>query len=105
MDEILKLANQFYEGEYKDSVLYASLSRDEKDPKLREEFLRLSHIESNHSKFWHDFLVKRDKKPKKVKIGRLSFFFVKVLRKLLGPGTIVSLLEMGENSAIQKYFN
>ncbi|MCO6040439.1 VIT1/CCC1 transporter family protein [Thermococcus alcaliphilus] len=105
MEEMLKLASQFYEDEYKDSVLYASLSRGEKDPKLKEEFLRLSHMESNHAKFWHDFLAKRGKKPEKIKIGRLSFFSVKLLRKLLGPGTVVSLLEMGENSAIQKYFS
>ncbi|USS41190.1 VIT1/CCC1 transporter family protein [Thermococcus aggregans] len=105
MEDMLKLAGQFYEDEYKDFVLYGYLSRIERDLKLRDEFLRLSHIESNHAKFWYDFLTKRGKKPKKVKIGRLSFFFVKVLRKLLGPGTVVSLLEMGENSAIQKYFN
>lgn len=104
MEEALKLASQFYEDEYKDSILYASLSREEKDPKLKEEFLRLSHMESNHAKFWYEFLAKRGKKPDKIKIGRLRLFSVKMLRKLLGPGTVVSLLEMGENSAIQKYF-
>ncbi|MDK2854539.1 MAG: vacuolar iron transporter family protein [Thermococcaceae archaeon] len=102
MEEALKLASQFYEDEYKDSILYASLSREEKDPKLKEEFLRLSHMESNHAKFWYEFLAKRGKKPDKIKIGRLRLFSVKMLRKLLGPGTVVSLLEMGENSAIRE---
>jgi hypothetical protein len=30
MEEMLKLASQFYEDEYKDSVLYAALSRGKK---------------------------------------------------------------------------
>ncbi|NJE26528.1 rubrerythrin family protein [Thermococcus sp. MV5] len=104
MEEMLKEARDFYEDEYSDSVLYAFLSRGEKDPKLKEEFLRLSQIESSHAKFWYDFLIKRKIVPKKVKISRFKLFYGKVLRKLLGPGTMVSLLEMGENSAIQKYF-
>lgn len=105
MEEMLNLATKFYEDEYKDSILYAYLGNSEKDPKLREEFLRLSKIESNHARFWHEFLIKRGRTPKKPKINKINLFFVKLLRKLLGPGIIVSLLEMGENSAIQKYFN
>ncbi|WP_048165919.1 VIT1/CCC1 transporter family protein [Palaeococcus pacificus] len=104
MEDIVKLARQFYEDEYSDSVLYAQLARTEQDEKLREEFLRLSHIESKHAKFWHDFLLRRGVEVPKVKVGKMKLFAVKTLRRILGPGAVASLLEMGENSAIQKYF-
>ncbi|ASJ17302.1 rubrerythrin family protein [Thermococcus chitonophagus] len=104
MGEVEKLALGFYDDEYSDSVLYAELAKFEKDPKIKQEFLRLSRIEAKHAKFWHDFLVKRGIKPGRPKVRRVTIFVVKILRKLLGPGVVASLLEMGENSAIQKYF-
>ena len=104
MDEMIKSAIQFYEDEYSDSVLYAQLAKVEKDENLKKEFLRLSNIESKHAKFWRDFLARRGVKTQAVKISRLTLYSTKLLRKLLGPGAVASLLEMGENSAIQKYF-
>lgn len=100
----VELAGKFYEDEYKDSVLYAQLAKGEKDSELKREFLRLSNIESKHAKFWHDFLENRGAEVQRVKVGKLSFLSIKLLRRLLGPGAIASLLEMGENSAVEKYF-
>lgn len=100
----VELARGFYVDEYQDSVLYARLAKDEKDETLKKEFLRLSNIESKHAKFWHDFLVRRNAPVPRVKIGRLKLISIKLLRKLLGPGAVASLLEMGENSAVEKYF-
>lgn len=97
-------AKKFYEDEYRDSVLYARLAKGEKDEALRREFLRLSNIESKHTKFWRDFLAKRGVEVPQVRAGRLRVLSVKFLRKLLGPGAVASLLEMGENSAVEKYF-
>lgn len=104
MDEMLKLAREFYKDEYADSVLYAQLAKIEKDEEIKREFLRLSNIESKHAKFWHDFIVMHGGEVPKPSIRRLTIWSTKLLRKLLGPGSVASLLEMGENSAIQKYF-
>lgn len=104
MEDVVKNAKAFYEDEYKDSVLYANLAKIEEDEKLKREFLRLSNIESKHAKFWHDFLKRRGAEAPRVKIGKSSLLLIRALRRILGPGAIVSLLEMGENSAIQKYF-
>nr|WP_206205769.1 VIT1/CCC1 transporter family protein [Thermococcus sp. Bubb.Bath] len=101
---MLELATKFYEDEYADSVLYAQLAKGEKDGRIKEEFLRLSQIESKHAKFWHDFLESRGVEPPRPKVRRLHIVSVRLLRRLLGPGAVASLLEMGENSAIQKYF-
>ncbi|EEB74155.1 VIT1/CCC1 transporter family protein [Thermococcus sp. AM4] len=103
MEEI-ELARKFYADEYQDSVLYSSLAKVEKDERLRNEFLRLSNIEAKHAKFWHDFLRRRNAEVPRVRVGRLKITSVRLLRKLLGPGAVASLLEMGENSAIEKYY-
>lgn len=99
----VKTALEFYKEEYQDSLLYASLARDEKDETLKREFLRLSNIESKHAGFWHEFLAKRGTSPPKVRVGRMKILSVRFLRKILGPGAVASLLEMGENSAVEKY--
>ncbi len=104
MNEMVKSALQFYRDEYSDSVLYAQLAKIEKDEALKNEFLRLSNIEAKHAKFWHDFLARRGVKISKAKVSKFSLYSTRLLRKILGPGAVASLLEMGENSAIQKYF-
>ncbi len=104
MEEMLELAMKFYEDEYADSVLYARLAKGERDERIREEFLRLSRIESKHAKFWHEFLKSRGIEPPRPKIKRFHTISVRLLRRVLGPGAVASLLEMGENSAIQRYF-
>jgi VIT1/CCC1 family predicted Fe2+/Mn2+ transporter len=100
----VELASKFYEDEYRDSVLYAQLAKGEKNEMLKREFLRLSAIESEHAKFWYAFLERRGVKAPRVKVGKLSFLSIKLLRRLLGPGAVASLLELGENSAVERYF-
>ena len=102
---MIRLAMEFYKNELSDSVLYAELAKYEKDEKVREEFLRLSRIEAQHAKFWERFLEKRGVKPEKPSVGKIKRFSVRLLRRLLGPGLTVSFLEMGENNAINSYFN
>lgn len=104
MDEMLRLAREFYRDEYADSVLYAQLAKMENDKKIREEFMRLSTIESKHARFWHDFIKRHGGEVPKPSVRKPAIFGVKLLRRVLGPGSVASLLEMGENSAIQKYF-
>ncbi|WP_010477704.1 VIT1/CCC1 transporter family protein [Thermococcus zilligii] len=104
MEGMIELAMRFYGDEYSDSVLYAKLSKTEKDKGIKEEFLRLSQIESEHAKFWHGFLKARGVEVKKSGVSRIHELSVRVLRKLLGPGAVASLLELGERSAVQKYF-
>jgi len=104
MSGMVELARKFYLDEYADSLLYAQLAKTERDEKIKAEFMRLSEIESKHAKFWHEFLAKRNVKAPRKKVKRLTTLSVKLLRKILGPGAVASLLEMGENSAVQKYF-
>ena len=104
MSDVLSLVVKFYNDEYSDSLLYAELAKVEKDEKIKEEFLRLARIEAKHAKFWRSFLEKRRITPNKPRVKGLIIHILKLMRKILGPGIVASLLEMGENSAIQKYF-
>ncbi len=102
--EMLKTATEFYVDEYSDALLYSKLAEDEKDREIREELKRLASIETGHARFWRRFLEGHGAVIPKPKIRRLSVLGVRLLRKLLGPGAVVSLLEMGENTAVKKYF-
>ncbi|AEC51858.1 hypothetical protein PNA2_0942 [Pyrococcus sp. NA2] len=103
METLIDLASEFYEDEYADSVLYAELAKAERDERIKGEFLRLSRVEAGHAKFWHDFLLKRNVKPKRPRVKRVTILMTKLLRKILGPSMVASLLEMGESNAVQKY--
>ncbi|ASJ10711.1 rubrerythrin family protein [Thermococcus sp. P6] len=103
MKDMIALAREFYRDEYADSVLYAKLAKFERDEKVRNEFMRLSRMESSHARFWHDFVKRRGGKVPRPSVKGLTVFWVRLLRKVLGPGAVASLLEMGENSAVQKY--
>lgn len=102
--EAIKLAKRFYLDEWADAMLYKKLAEWERNEKIRKEFERLAELEAWHAEFWKSFLEKRKEKPPKPRISRLTLWGVKLLRKILGPGSVASLLEMGENSAIEKYF-
>jgi len=104
MDEMVRLAEGFYRDEYADSILYSILAKNESNKEVAEEFKRLSEIESRHAKFWREFLERHGGRVPKTGVKRVTLWSVKILRKLLGPGFVASLLEMGENSAVQKYF-
>jgi len=103
-DDMLKTALSFYLDEYSDAFLYSNLAEGEKDPIVREELERLASIETGHAEFWRRFLERHGVSVKKPKIRRLSVLGVRLMRKLLGPGAVVSLLEMGESTAVAKYF-
>ena len=102
--EAVKLAKRFYLDEWADARLYEKLAEWEKGERAREEFKRLAELENWHAEFWKAFVERRNEQLPKPKLRMLTVWGVKLLRKILGPGSVASLLEMGENSAIEKYF-
>ncbi len=104
MEDYLKTAYSFYIDESTDSVIYRHLSDIETDPELKEEFMRLSQVEAEHALFWRSFLEKRGVKVTPPKVGKGKILYAKLLRKLLGAGTTVSILELGESQAVNKYY-
>ncbi len=103
MHEIVKTALKFYEDEVRDAFLYSKLAEAEKDPEVKKELERLANMERIHARFWKEFIERHDGKVPRPKIGVFTLFGLKLLRRFLGPGSVVSILEMGENTAVKKY--
>jgi len=97
-------ASEFYREEFKDSLLYRTLADEERDEDLRKEFIRIHAIEARHADFWRRFLERRGVRPERVRVGRLSLWFVKLLRRI-SPALTSSLLEFNEMSAIIRYYD
>ncbi|WP_456369098.1 VIT1/CCC1 transporter family protein [Geoglobus sp.] len=97
-------ALEFYREEFKDSLLYRTLADGERDEDLRREFIRIHTIEARHADFWRRFLESRGVRPERVRVGRLSLWMVRLLRRI-SPALTSSLLEFNEMSAIIKYYD
>ncbi len=97
-------ALEFYREEFKDSLLYRTLADGERDEDLRREFIRIHSIEARHADFWRRFLESRGVRPGRVRVGRLSLWMVRLLRRI-SPALTSSLLEFNEMSAIIRYYD
>jgi len=104
MDEYLKIAYSFYIDESTDSIIYKHLASIENIEELKDEFIRLSKVEADHALFWKKFLEKRGVKVEPPKVSSIKLIYAKLLRKLLGAGVTVSILELGEAQAVNKYY-
>jgi VIT1/CCC1 family predicted Fe2+/Mn2+ transporter len=104
MRDAFSLAMRFYLDEWADAKLYEELAKSEKEEMIREELERLANMERRHAEFWKAFIEKRGGEVHPTRVSGLTVFGVKLLRRLLGAGIVASLLEMGENSAIERYF-
>jgi len=101
MDETKK-AMSFYVDERSASRLYAYLAGSEKDQSLRTRFAELARVETLHAAFWKGFLLKRGIAT--TEPSWLSFAWTRLLRHLLGTRRYLSLLEIGESTAVESYY-
>jgi VIT1/CCC1 family predicted Fe2+/Mn2+ transporter len=99
-----ELVKKFYRDELTDYVIYKELARSIKDEKLKEIFKYISDIEFKHAEFWKGVLEKRGIKINGDEIYTLRVRVIKFLSKFLNPILIVSFLELGESSAVEKYY-
>jgi len=104
MDDPVELMKKFYIDESLDAILYSYLSRLESDSDLKENFRKLSEIEAKHARFWKNLIEKSGGEIPTVKPSKLRLVVIKIIKKFLGTGVVASLLEIGENNAIKKYF-
>ncbi|MGB9666517.1 MAG: VIT1/CCC1 transporter family protein [Candidatus Cryosericum sp.] len=101
MDETTS-ALSFYADERGASRLYGYLSASEKDPDMQEKFAELARVEGVHMAFWRAFLLKRGITPPEP--SRLSFAWMRLLRRVLGTRRYLSLLEISESTAVDAYY-
>ena len=83
-------------------MLYSQMAAQEKDPKRRRIYQRLSEVEKRHAELWEEELRKIGLRPEKfkprLKVRVLSFF-----GRVLGHNALLEVLEKAENSAVRGY--
>ncbi|MGB9781055.1 VIT1/CCC1 transporter family protein [Caldanaerobacter sp.] len=97
-------ALNFYKEEIEAYMLYSYLYQVEKNPKTKENFLKLAEMEKSHANFWEKFLKDRGTNIPEQKKHPIKLFIYKILRKLLGGKLFVTILEMNEISTTEYYF-
>lgn len=103
MKDNIKSFIEFYNDENKDAAFYLYLAAREKDPALRKKLKEIGEMEAAHARFWLTLLKKHGIKARSKKSHFHNRFYY-FLRRVLGLKWLSQLLEIGENSAIEKYY-
>ncbi|WMT51655.1 MAG: VIT1/CCC1 family protein [Ferroplasma sp.] len=102
-DTNTKYQLKFLRDELTDMVFYTYLYRKTSDPELKEDFRKLATTENEHANFWGQELKSTDVNVNKVSYRKIKYFFMKIIRNLIGGSLIINLLEHGEYQSIKKY--
>ena len=94
---------KFYRDEITDKEFYRRLARKTEDEDFRNSLLRLSNIESEHSKFWKEELERLGVNVAKIRHNRLKVALLMFVRRIIGPYLTVRLLEHGEINTVESY--
>jgi len=105
MDSLIKIAQEFYIGEINDKILYTELANLIFDKELKENILKIAKTEEKHANFWQKFIISRGGQLPKEKIDRKKLFLLKFLSKFINPIIFIYLAEIGEDSAVKKYYD
>lgn len=103
MENFFDLIEHFYQGEINDYYLYLVLSKNHKDPQLKQRLYEIAQIEKNHSLFWKKLAQEHNIKITD-KINTFKINLSVLLQKFISSAIIVALLEAGENSTVKQYY-
>ncbi|WP_069807526.1 VIT1/CCC1 transporter family protein [Vulcanisaeta thermophila] len=98
-DEVI----EYYRDELTDAEIYKALANVEKDPRLKEELIKLSNYETQHAKFWSEVARAMNLDVSNIKPSKFMVSYSVVIRRLLGLGFLVKLRESAEVEAIRRY--
>nr|BAJ49560.1 conserved hypothetical protein [Candidatus Caldarchaeum subterraneum] len=91
-------ASFFRDDEYFDHIVYRELARRERNGQRREMLVKLSEMEKEHYEFWRTLAP--DQRPV---FSKLRFWFIMLLRRLLGITFVIKFLERHETEVINRY--
>lgn len=94
---------EFYKDELTDAEIYRALARVEKDPKLKEELMKLYEYEVKHADFWRSVAEGMGIRVDDIRPSRAAVTFSVLVRRLLGLGFLVKLRESSEVEAVRRY--
>ncbi|MGE9809988.1 VIT1/CCC1 transporter family protein [Ferroplasma acidiphilum] len=94
---------KFLRDELTDMIFYTYMYRNTEDPELKENFKQLATIENEHANFWGQSLKSSNVDINKITYRKTKYFFMKIIRAIVGKNLIINLLEHGEYQSIKKY--
>lgn len=100
---LLDAARGFYQDEINDHQAYAHLGAHARDPRLKQQILRVARMEQRHARFWQGVIEARGGEVPAPRVRRLRLALLRLMQEVVGPALLVSALELGEAGAFKRY--
>ena len=97
------MVKAFYQDEMNDHLTYKALVGNTKDREFHANMTHIAGMERGHADFWKAMLEAHHEPLPVVRFNRLRLFILRFLRLFINPVLLVSLLELGETSAVHRY--
>jgi VIT1/CCC1 family predicted Fe2+/Mn2+ transporter len=99
------LAKDFYLDEINDYLTYKAMATHARDENIRRNIARIAEMEKWHAGFWQEILAAHNQPLPQGGINRARLCWLNLLRVFINPVLILSLLELGEASAMRHYLD
>lgn len=93
----------FYRDEITDMEFYNRLAEQVEDESFRNNLMKLSKVEEEHSGFWKEHLASEGVNVSSIKPKKSKVAWLLLLSKLIGTYLTVRLLEHGEINTVREY--
>lgn len=100
---LVELAKGFYQDELNDHLTYQELVGKSSDSSFKTNMTRIAGMEHAHSEFWKSMLEAQNVSLPPIRVNRGRLLALRFLSLFINPILLVSLLELGETSAVRHY--
>lgn len=100
---LVEMAKGFYQDEINDHLTYQKLVGDTRKTDFDIDMTRIAGMERRHADFWKAMLEAQNVQLPFVHVNRTRLWLLRLLRLLINPVLLVSLLELSETSAVKRY--
>jgi VIT1/CCC1 family predicted Fe2+/Mn2+ transporter len=100
---LVEMAKGFYQDEINDHLTYQKLVGDARKTSFDVHMRRIAGMEHRHATFWKTMLESQQVELPIVRVNRVRLWILRLLRIVINPVLLVSLLELGETSAVKRY--
>ncbi len=100
---LVEMAKGFYQDEINDHLTYQELVGETEKTDFDADMRRIALMERRHADFWKAMLEAQKETLPFVRVNRVRLWILRLLRLIINPVLLVSLLELGETSAVKRY--
>ncbi len=100
---LVEMAKGFYQDEINDHLTYQELVGESQKTEFDADIRRIALMERRHADFWKAMLEAQKEALPFVRVNRVRLWILRLLRFIINPVLLVSLLELGETSAVKRY--